>query len=642
MHRASRRSRVQVWAVAVGLAATVFAWRYLSFEEYGNDHFVHLSQAQQMLHGLLPVRDFVERGIPLMTATSAAAQMVWGEGLRAEVLLVEGAFAVAAGLLFLVTAAVSRSAWVGLLATFPTVVVFPVGYSYPKLLLYAAALALAVRYARRPTPGRSCEMGAILAAGFLFRHDHGLLLALAAVTLVVVCHGATRAAALALARVVVVSLVLVSPFLLWVQAYQGLGSYVAQELAFSRRESQRSEGWWIPPTFALDRDRPLWSPLVPRPIVNVRWRSGLEPEAIARGEVRHGLTRLSPAGPGGWHYELRWWGSAALGDLVRDPDVAATDGIDRSTLRLTVPQPAGLDTVLARVMIPGYGLRLRYNGVGVWFYLIWALPILMLAELAWRGRTIDPAARAVAIVAIVLQLAMNVTMIRDPLATRIRDVLVPAAVMLAFLMGRPWHGFTRPVTRAAARGAVSAVLLCLIVVSGAVGEASERLETARVGGGAKAVRDRLRALRRVVLAGHTRTGRLDQEHQPIVDYLRRCTGPDSRILTMTFAPELFFFTGRLFAAGQVSVASGYFDTDADQRLMVSRLMQEDVPMVVLDSESRDDVAEGYPHVMAWVGPRYREAGRFRAGSDREFILLADAARPAPGRFADTDLPCFVP
>ena len=246
MHRPSRRSRVQVWALAVVLAAIVFAWRYLSFEEYGNDHFVHLSQAQQMLHGLLPVRDFVERGIPLMTATSAAAQMVWGEGLRAEVLLVEGAFAIAAGLLFLVTAAVSRSAWVGLLATVPTVVVFPVGYSYPKLLLYAAALALAVRYARRPTPGRSCEMGAIVAAGFLFRHDHGLLLALAAVTLVVVCHGATRAGALALARVVIVSLVLVSPFLIWVQVYQGLGSYVAQELAFSRRESERSEGWWIP------------------------------------------------------------------------------------------------------------------------------------------------------------------------------------------------------------------------------------------------------------------------------------------------------------------------------------------------------------------------------------------------------------
>ena len=111
---------------------------------------------------------------------------------------------------------------------------------------------------------------------------------------------------------------------------------------------------------------------------------------------------------------------------------------------------------------------------------------------------------------------------------------------------------------------------------------------------------------------------------------------------MTFAPELFFYTGRLFAAGQVSVASGYFDTDADQRLMVSRLMQEDVPMVVFDSESRDDLAEGYPQVMAWVRPRYREAGRFRAGSDREFIVLADAARPVPGRFADTDLPCFVP
>jgi hypothetical protein len=52
--------------VVVGglLAVWTFGYRYLSFVEFSNDHFVHLSMAQQITQGALPVRDFVERGCP--------------------------------------------------------------------------------------------------------------------------------------------------------------------------------------------------------------------------------------------------------------------------------------------------------------------------------------------------------------------------------------------------------------------------------------------------------------------------------------------------------------------------------------------------------------------------------------------------
>jgi hypothetical protein len=633
-----------VWALATLFGAVAFAWRYLSFEEYGNDHFVHLSQAHQMLHGLLPVRDFVERGIPLMTAVSAAAQATWGEGLRAEVLLVCGAYALAAGLVFAVAAAVSGSRWIALLAALAPVVIFPIGYSYPKLLLYAAMLALALRHARAPGAARPWELGVLVAVGFLFRHDHGVLLLAAAAVLLAVCHGARRAGALAFGRVAVIAFVLVSPFLVWVQLYQGLGSYVAQALAFAQRESERSDGWWIPPPFTLDRDRPLWSSLVARPVVRVQWRGELAPDGVVRAEQRHGLTRVSEAGQDGWHYELRWWGSGALDALLRDPDVAAVEGIDRARLSLTVPHPVGVRAALSHLPVAGYGMRLRDNGVGVWFYLIWALPIAGMLVLWRQGGAIDPPTRAVVIVAIVLQLAMNVAMIRDPLPTRIRDVLAPAAVLMAWLAGRSLarFGSAGRAPRTIGRVAVSAALLCLVALSGAVGEASERIETMRIAEGIDGVRARLRELRRVVLPPRARFGALDAEHQPIVRYLQRCTRPQARILTMTFAPELFFYTDRLFAGGQVAVIPGYFATDADQRLMVSRLMREEVPIVVLDSETTSGLAQDYARVMGWLRPRYREAGRFRAGSDRELIVLADATRPETGRFDDTDLPCFAP
>ena len=55
---------------ALALASLTIAYRYLSFTDFSNDHFVHLSVAQQITMGALPVRDFVERGLPLMPGIS--------------------------------------------------------------------------------------------------------------------------------------------------------------------------------------------------------------------------------------------------------------------------------------------------------------------------------------------------------------------------------------------------------------------------------------------------------------------------------------------------------------------------------------------------------------------------------------------
>ena len=63
---------------APAIALLTIAFRYLSFADFSNDHFVHLSVAQQITMGALPVRDFVERGLPLMPLISAAGQV----GLR--------------------------------------------------------------------------------------------------------------------------------------------------------------------------------------------------------------------------------------------------------------------------------------------------------------------------------------------------------------------------------------------------------------------------------------------------------------------------------------------------------------------------------------------------------------------------------
>jgi hypothetical protein len=44
-------------------------------------------------------------------------------------------------------------------------------YNYPKIVLYAAGLALAWAYVDKPGRARLAAMGALIGTGFLFRHD---------------------------------------------------------------------------------------------------------------------------------------------------------------------------------------------------------------------------------------------------------------------------------------------------------------------------------------------------------------------------------------------------------------------------------------------------------------------------------------
>ena len=138
--------RVRLAIGTVALALLTIAYRYLSFTDFSNDHFVHLSVAQQITMGDLPVRDFVERGLPLMPLISAAGQMLLGEGLRSELWVIAIAYGIAAALTYVVSLQVSGSATVAALGALLPVAVYPVSYSYPKLLAPALGCAAACWY----------------------------------------------------------------------------------------------------------------------------------------------------------------------------------------------------------------------------------------------------------------------------------------------------------------------------------------------------------------------------------------------------------------------------------------------------------------------------------------------------------------
>ena len=628
--------------VAALLGAATFVYRTLSFTGFPNDHFVHLAAAQQIVLGALPVRDFVERGLPLMELVSAGAQMA-GQGLRSEMMLVAFAFAFAAVFTMAAVYTASRSLILAMVLTAASVLIYPVSYAYPKLLTYAAALVAAGAYAAVPRPSRAVLLGVVGAVAFLFRHDHGVLIVGAASILMLARHGLSLLAVRRSVIVTGVALLIASPFLVWVQIHEGLRAYVSDGIRFSAREAERSAIGGLP-TFSIDRSKPMFHRLGQGALIHVRWQPGLPDDQIRLGERRHDLVRRDPMGPLSWQYEIWSWSPGALESLVRDPQVADTDGIDRSTFRLKSDHPPPLiDSVLVRLYGPDEGLRLRANGVALIFYLAWALPLSAIVMLVWRWRRLADVIRAPAAMAIALLLAMNLTLLRDPLDLRVRDVIVPVCVLGGCLLGLAWHARVNTAARLAARLLATAVAVAFAITCGAIGDGPQRLEQMHARDGWSGAIERKHEIDRQLAAPNERTGEdlVSPAYRSLSDYISQCTPPDSRILALTFAPEVFFYSGRGFAGGQPALTAGYYKTDRDAEIMLVRVSKENVPLVLMDSETATEMAQGYPRIVDYVRSRYHEISRTTIGKGKEFILLAENTRKSQRMFGRGRLPCFA-
>jgi hypothetical protein len=620
---------------AVALAVVAFFYRYLSFTDFANDHFVHLSMAQQIGFGALPVRDFVERGLPLMTLVSAAGQSMLGDGLMAEVIVIATAYAASAVMAYAAAIRLSGSVLVAAAATLVPVLAFPVSYSYPKLLTVAVGFLSAWAYTVAPTRPRAALLAASIVVAFLFRHDLGIIQAIGVVALMIGYHGVSREAIIGVCRVAVLSLLILSPYMVWVQINEGVPTYVKDGIAFWTREAQRAN-WWEVSRLELDPSRPFFERLGHGPVVNVRWQAGTSDDEIVKAETRHGIIRLDPNSPMTWQYELRRWSTTDLEQIVKDPLVADTHHIDRSRFILQVPAPRGPMAWLVDLYGPGEGLRLHANSFVALFYLVWILPIAAAGALALTWHDASPATRGLVAMTIVVQVVMSASMLRDPLTTRIRDVLVPASLLIAYLAGLA-GALGRPLMR---RATVSVALLLVLAIAAAAGEASTRAERMGVYEGAAGMRARMRTIRRTLSPPDHHTGKRSAAYGPLIDYVTTCTSPNSQLLTLTFAPEVFFYAHRAFAGGQVSLTPGYFVDDRNVGLMLERVAKQDVPLVVMDSETRQEMMQ-YSRLGSYVEARYHEIGRFPVGPGKEFILLADNGRTPLKRFGAQQLPCFA-
>jgi hypothetical protein len=223
------------------VAVAAFGYRYLTTGAIENDHFITLARAYQVLYGDWPVRDFVDPGQPLAYLVSTAAAAMFGPTLLVNVVICILFLRATAAVTYLLAERASGSAIVGLAAAAITIVIYPRMYNTTKVIVPVVAIWLAWRYADAPGMRRLAALAAWTAIAFLLRHDYIAYVAAANTVLLAVHHAdAPREALRRLAAYAGLSLLLISPWLLYVQLWEGVPEYCASAFRFVAAEGRRT------------------------------------------------------------------------------------------------------------------------------------------------------------------------------------------------------------------------------------------------------------------------------------------------------------------------------------------------------------------------------------------------------------------
>jgi hypothetical protein len=618
-------------AVALAVFAGTFLVRFLTVE-FSNDHFVHLSRGRQILLGDVPDRDFFDPGLFLQYYASAAALTLSGGTLLGEAILTSSAIALGAALTFVLAATLSASTTLGLAAAVAAAATAPRLYSYPKVFLFVLALVCAHVYARTPSKGGLVTLAAVTVIAFLFRHDHGVYIGITLVGFFVLLDwDAPRRALSSAVRYAALTALFLMPFAIFIEATTGLVAYVEGS---APQVSDLVTPRIVWPTFDIGRQGPLPGSAPQREQrIHVRWTPEADDAARRERESRYGLTQPDEGEERTWSYVLADETPDNIRALMSDPLVADTHGLDRA--RLTIEKTRQLNP----------GVFTEGNARALLYYVSLLLPLAgaaMLLAAASRGRVAREDIAVVGALVIVCAV-IEVALVRGSPETRLPDVAAPMAALGAWVTAR-WIR-DGPTTGSRPKGRLAAAAIAWLVMlwsCSSFGHAVSSLEASGVFEGPRAVWQRIndtsRNLRLRPIDAWAPVGSTGL--RALTRYVHECTAPDDRVLALHFLPELFFYSERGFAGGQVYLLIDWHSSVRDQRLTVARLARERVPVVIVDVSTRDRVWAHFPLVADYVSEHYVPVAESTFGGDTEYSVLADRRLTASGTHASLGLPCF--
>jgi hypothetical protein len=215
---------------------------------FDGDHFIYYLGSRAVAHGERPLRDFADAGVmgawpALSYELPAITQRILGETFLTEALYTVGLLAFA-----LAVTAATAGGIAGRVGAFIAVTVSLFAstklYGYSKVLAFAVAAALFVRFVRQPSRARAAQLGAWAAAIFLFRHDYLVYLVVPVVIVVVVGTPGWRTAIDRLAVWALTVAVLLALPIYSIHHYVGLGSYWETASALVAQEAERTTFHW--------------------------------------------------------------------------------------------------------------------------------------------------------------------------------------------------------------------------------------------------------------------------------------------------------------------------------------------------------------------------------------------------------------
>ena len=646
-----RRAAGAALALAVFLAAFFYRFNTLggSLGGFSNDEFGYLSRARQIQAGEVPFRDFNDPGWFLTDYVAAAAQWLGGYNLRSEALLTVGMLSLGSAVIFLLARRAAGSTLIAVAAVAIFIALDTRHYNYPKIVLYAAGLALAWSYADAPSLARRLRLGAFVGVAFLFRHDHLVYLgALSLMTIAAVHYASPREGLRAAGGICAAAACVVVPFLVFLAANGGVVEYFRAALVYVSRDAQRTT--FAFPRFSVDPSLP-WlalsrgtAPVDPR--INVRWNVVTD-ETRRDRETRWKLEAGEPLDDRTWSYVIRDTSAANIKALISDPLVEDTQGVNRTTFMLSgEPRPVRLRSQLDRMQ----------NATAFLYYLFAALP-LVAAFAFWRMRRAQVPARVLMSAAhivplIVLGAMLNVTFLsRGSTNIRIPDVGVTATVLLAWLIsaiaGRDARLLvSAPSARVFVRSVAALVLFLTVLSANGLAQASRAWTDAGFADGpvevvrrASVVWDGLGAPPSDFVADEEQPGILK-----VAGYIRACTSPGDRVFVLGEHPALYYFSDRLFAGGHAWLLPYYYSGDRDEALLVERLKAARVPIVLTETGAMydEDYRSEFEQVHAYLQDAYRDGGEVEYGGSQPLRLLVRADLTPLRRYEPLDLPCLTP
>ena len=664
-HNKAREDRRSIsndaWVLAL---VFILSWgfRFLSTTGFHNDHYMHLAWANQVLAGELPVRDFVDPGMPLTYLASAAAQLLFGRGAWAEAVLSFTLLSAGAALTCYLAKRASGSLLVGLIAALVQIVIAPRLYSAPKIVLPLLAVWAFWRYADRPSRRSLAILAACTATAFLVRHDHGVYIWAAASVLLIHFHlpkGAMRVATYS-GYVAVILL----PFFAYVQWYAGIVGYVRAGIAFTEAEYR---GRRVDPRPQFDL-APL---VVQAPVINVRWAPSVDPTTRARVEAEHSLQEPTYLREHTWQYRLGNQSAPNVRQLINLKEVEDTAGIDRAASEVSGINETMLGQLGRVASQRGAGwltaLLKRENAIA-WMYLLFTsvpLVVLLLFSIgqmrpSWRLDSGQMAAPVV-LAAAALGLATNQGFLRDPLDARLADASAITMILAAWLAGRfmptlsvratglpgQWRTqWSRSVIAAMALTIAAVAAGATLLSAAELGSLHRALEKARLVDGprimALGARQTITGLNtRPPIEGWLASGDEQRELKELTRYVRECTKPDDRLLVTWFAPEVYFYSERKFAAGLAFFYPRFFSSPAEEEVALARLRAQTVPIALVDVASYEQsFVHDHPKLASLLAERYSVAGEVAASNARYRVLTDRHAVPVRVS-SPWSLPCFA-